>query len=71
MSVRVLAADFAETAALPYEFDAVVCCDLIEHVARPLELLRLLLGKTRPGDCVKERLGMSAGTNGARTCGGE
>ena len=50
--VRVLAADFEETAALPYEFDAVVCCDLIEHVARPLDLLRLLLAKTAPGGCV-------------------
>lgn len=50
--VRVLAADFEETAALPYEFDAVVCCDLIEHVARPLDLLRLLLAKTRPGGWV-------------------
>lgn len=50
--VRVLAADFEETAALPYEFDAVVCCDLIEHVARPPELLRLLLAKTRPGGYV-------------------
>jgi len=50
--VEVLASDFEETAALPYEFDAVVCCDLIEHVARPLELLRLLLSKTKPGGCV-------------------
>jgi 2-polyprenyl-3-methyl-5-hydroxy-6-metoxy-1,4-benzoquinol methylase len=46
--VHILARDLDELSAVPEEFDAVVACDVIEHVFNPLELLQRMLAKTAP-----------------------
>lgn len=48
-SVRVLASDLDEASRLERQFDAVVSCDVIEHVSQPLDFLALLLARTVPG----------------------
>ena len=45
--IRILAGDIADVAQLPYLFDAVISCDVIEHVVNPLEFMHTLLSKTR------------------------
>ncbi|HYG31466.1 MAG TPA: methyltransferase domain-containing protein, partial [Methylophilaceae bacterium] len=38
--------------AVPEEFDAVIACDVIEHVYNPLELVQRMLAKTTAGGYV-------------------
>lgn len=45
--VHIVAHDLDEVALLPNVFDAVVNCDVIEHVVNPLEFMHMLLAKTR------------------------
>jgi len=44
--VHIVTHDLADVAQLPRVFDAVVSCDVIEHVVNPLELMQMLLAKT-------------------------
>ena len=44
--VSIIARDLEELSAVPEEFDAVIACDVIEHVFNPLELLQRMLAKT-------------------------
>ena len=46
--VPIIARDLEEVSAVPEEFDAVIACDVIEHVFNPLELLQRMLAKTAP-----------------------
>ncbi|MGH8599989.1 MAG: class I SAM-dependent methyltransferase [Burkholderiales bacterium] len=50
--INVVCQDIGELVALSRNFDAVVSCDVIEHVANPCEFLRLLLAATAPGGLV-------------------
>ncbi|HET8610927.1 MAG TPA: methyltransferase domain-containing protein [Burkholderiales bacterium] len=50
--INVIARDIGDLTALPRVFDAVLSCDVIEHVANPLEFVRLLLTLTAPGGLV-------------------
>jgi SAM-dependent methyltransferase len=50
--VRIIAGDLDELSAIPEEFDAVIACDVIEHVFSPLELVQRMLAKTAPGGYV-------------------
>jgi len=44
--IRIVAHDLDEVAQLPRLFDAVVSCDVIEHLANPLEFMQMLVAKT-------------------------
>jgi 2-polyprenyl-3-methyl-5-hydroxy-6-metoxy-1,4-benzoquinol methylase len=44
--VKIIGRDLAEIMAVPETFDAVIACDVIEHVYDPLELVRMMLAKT-------------------------
>lgn len=44
--IHIVAHDMDEVAQLPRTFDAVVSCDVIEHLANPLEFMQMLLAKT-------------------------
>lgn len=46
--VPIVARDLDELSAVPEEFDAIVACDVIEHVFNPLEFLQRMLAKTAP-----------------------
>lgn len=46
--VHIVARDLDELSAVPEEFDAIVACDVIEHVFNPLEMLQRMLAKTAP-----------------------
>jgi len=50
--VKIMARDLDELSAVPEEFDAVIACDVIEHVFNPLELVQRMLAKTAPGGYV-------------------
>jgi 2-polyprenyl-3-methyl-5-hydroxy-6-metoxy-1,4-benzoquinol methylase len=50
--VKIIAGDLDELSAVPEEFDAVIACDVIEHVFNPLELVQRMLAKTAPGGYV-------------------
>lgn len=50
--VKIIGRDLAEIMAVPQTFDAVVACDVIEHVFDPLELMRMMLAKTAPNGYV-------------------
>ncbi len=45
--VHIVAHDLEDVEQLPRHFDAVVSCDVIEHVVNPLEFMHMLLEKTR------------------------
>lgn len=45
--LRIIANDLGEISNIPETFDAVIACDVIEHFANPLDLLRSMLAKTR------------------------
>lgn len=44
--IRIVGRDLDEVTALPETFDAVVACDVIEHVFNPHDLLQRMLAKT-------------------------
>lgn len=46
--VHIVARDLEELTAVPEEFDAIIACDVIEHVFNPLELLQRMLAKVAP-----------------------
>lgn len=50
--VNIIAHDLEQMSRLPQLFDAVIACDVIEHVANPLEFMQLLLSKTQNGGYV-------------------
>ncbi len=50
--IAIIAQDLEQAATLPRLFDAVVACDVIEHVADPLEFMRTLLSKAENGGLV-------------------
>jgi 2-polyprenyl-3-methyl-5-hydroxy-6-metoxy-1,4-benzoquinol methylase len=50
--INIVCHDLSELVALSRNFDAVVSCDVIEHVANPFEFVRLLLAITAPGGLV-------------------
>ena len=50
--VKILAGDLDELNGVSEEFDAVIACDVIEHVFSPLELVQRMLAKTAPGGYV-------------------
>lgn len=50
--VQIIARDLDELSAVPEEFDAVIACDVIEHVFSPLDLVQRMLAKTAPGGYV-------------------
>ena len=50
--VQIVARDLDELSTVPEEFDAVIACDVIEHVFSPLELVQRMLAKTTPGGYV-------------------
>lgn len=47
-NVRVIASEVGEIQSLNRAFDAVVCCDVIEHLPDPLGFMRALLSVTAP-----------------------
>jgi 2-polyprenyl-3-methyl-5-hydroxy-6-metoxy-1,4-benzoquinol methylase len=50
--VRIVASDIGDIASLERSFDAVVSCDVIEHLPDPLQFMRTLLSATAPGGLV-------------------
>ena len=58
--VNMIGQYISELGQVPESFDAITCVDVIEHVANPLDLLKTLKSKLKPGGCLLVSTGDSS-----------